>query len=126
MYNVNKEEHPTYGNVITISIEDIGEFTLPFDAVKKARSIKTSWKTSGKIRFLINNQILNIKQVESWSIHEYRELPKCYMCPAILTGKEIFLHAHCREHVFCSQSCADKDYKYYLENLDEEHECDYL
>ena len=125
MYNVIKETSDTYGNIISINTEDIGEFELPFDAIRLALSIKRQWIISGKIRFLINGQVMSARQAESWANKEYKALAKCSGCPTILNGKDVYTNPHCGIKLFCSQLCADKDYKYYLENLDEEFECDY-
>jgi predicted RNA-binding Zn-ribbon protein involved in translation (DUF1610 family) len=126
MYKVYKETHSKYGNVIVINTEDIGEYELPFEAVNNAKSIKRLWATDGKVRFLINGQVLSINKLDSWANKEYKELSICSSCPNILNGKVVFTMPHCGIKLFCSQSCADKEYKFYLENLDEEEECDYL
>lgn len=125
MYNVTKGGDSKYGNVVIITTEDVGEFELPFAAIQKARNLKRNWDTSKKIRFLINEQVFSINQLDSWAHNEYKSLSKCGSCPAILHDKEVFTHAF-SDKLFCCQLCADKDYKYYLETLDEEHECDYL
>jgi hypothetical protein len=125
MYNVNKDTHSKYGNVIVITTEDVGEFELPFHAINKARSLKREWVSTKKIRFLVNEQVLSINQLDSWAHNEYKSLAKCNMCPAILHDKNVFTHPFCNEKLFCSQECADKDYKLYLEKLEDEEECDF-
>lgn len=125
MYNVIKNVDSKYGNVIVITTEDVGEFELPFPAINKARVIKRQWETSKKIRFLVNEQVLSINQLESWAFNEYKSLAKCDICPAILHDKNVFTHPFCNEKLFCSQECADKDYKIHLEKLEDEEECDF-
>lgn len=123
MYNVYKEKHSVYGNIIVINIEDNGKFNLPFDAVNKGLTIKRLWKTKSKIRFFINGQIMSAKEAESWANKEYKILEKCTACSNILINKCII---YLNNKAYCSQLCADKDYQYYLDHLDEEVEIDYL
>lgn len=125
MYNVSKDNNK-YGNVIIISISEIGEFELPFAAIQKAKSLKKEWITNSKIRFLINEQILSTNQLDSWAIKEYSSLIKCSMCPTIINNKNVFTHTYSYDKLFCSQGCADKDYILYLEKLEDEEPIEYL
>lgn len=125
MYTVIIDTNSKYGNVIVIETNAIGEYELPFDAILKAKSLRRKMNTSKKIRFLINEQVLSLNQLDSWAFNEYKSLSKCTNCPAILHDKEVFTHAFCKEKLFCSQHCADEDYKLYLEKSEDEHECDY-
>jgi hypothetical protein len=112
MYTVSTGADSKYGNIVIISTIDIGEYELPFDAVRKAKSLRREMNTTKKIRFLVNEQVLSLTQLES-------------NCPVILHDKEVFAHAFSKEKLFCSQYCADEDYKLYLEKTEDEYECDY-
>lgn len=126
-YSVSRQNDPKYGNVIIISIDNDGEFETPFQAVNKLRNIKRLWKNEDpktKIRYLIDGQILTLSQTETWSNNEYKELPKCESCAKILR-EQVFTHALCGKNLFCSQACADKNYKFItdLQEEEEEYEC---
>jgi hypothetical protein len=125
MYTVSTGADSKYGNIVIISTIDIGEYELPFDAVRKAKSLRREMNTTKKIRFLVNEQVLSLTQLESWAYNEYKSLSKCTNCPVILHDKEVFAHAFSKEKLFCSQYCADEDYKLYLEKTEDEYECDY-
>lgn len=125
MYNVTKGGDSKYGNVIIINIEDNGEFELPFAAIQKARAIKREWLNGKKIKFLINEELYSINQLDSWAHQEYKALPKCESCAKILKD-QVYTHPLCGANLFCTQACADKDHKYLVDKRDgeEEHEFD--
>lgn len=125
MYSVNKITNKQYGNVIQISRTEISEFKNPFQAVNKALTLRRLWIDATKIRFLIDGQIMSKKDAERWSNEEYKFLPKCENCATILVGK-VYNHSFSGNNLFCSQSCADKNYLFKMEKLDEdERECDF-
>ena len=124
MYSVSQKTTEQYGNVIEVSREDASQFETPFQAINKALTLRRLWVNGGKIRFLIDGQIMTAKQAESWAIHEYKSLPKCEGCAKILNGN-IYSHSLSRGHVFCSQACADKDYLFQMEKINDEEECDF-
>lgn len=126
MYNVSRSNHTKYGNVVEIIRDDNGLVESPSMAYNIALMIRNSWKKEGakKIRFLIDDQILNSSQTESWSITEYKNLPKCFACASIL-HEDVFTHVLCRENLFCTQRCADKDYQEQMDKINDEEECDF-
>lgn len=125
MYNVTTGGDSKYGTIVIITIDNVGEFELPFDAIRKAKSLRKAMNTTKKIRFLIDEQVFSLNQLDSWAFNEYKSLSKCNNCPVILHDKNVFTHPFCREKLFCSQVCADEDYKLYLEKTEDEEECDY-
>lgn len=127
MYNVTVNDHHLYGQIIEISIIDIGNYLSPFQAINVARTIRRTFLEQNitKIRFLINEQILTIKQLEKWALEEYKTLPKCADCFSILQ-LEVFTHQYCGKNLFCSQRCADLDYLKEIEKRNDELEIDYL
>lgn len=68
---------------------------------------------------------MSLKQAEHWAYEEYKALPKCKTCAQILDGN-VYSHQLCRSGLFCSASCADKDYLEEVEKLKDEEEIDYL
>lgn len=126
MYNVSRQSHPKYGNVIEIKRVEIGSYHTPSMAYNAAEKSRRLWREEGakKVRVLIDDQLLTIKQAESWSITEYKSLPKCAHCSAILND-DVFTHQLSREHLFCSQLCADADYRIQTDKLSDEYECDF-
>lgn len=127
MYNVSKIIHEKYGNVIHITREEFGEYNTPFDALYKAIKLRRLWLEEGaiNIRFLVDMQIMILKQIESWANQEYKELPKCEECAKIL-GENVFTHKYCKTNLFCSQLCSDKNFDFHISKYDDEIDCDYL
>lgn len=124
MYSVEKDYTEQYGNVIKINRCTESSFETPFQAFNQALTLLRLWKDGGKIRFLVNGQILTKKQTEKWSNEEYKSLPKCENCAKILSGS-IYTHSLSRGYIFCTQGCADKDYVFKVEQLEDERECDF-
>lgn len=127
MYNVCRKIHDVYGNVILVSIEETGEFKSPFKAAEQVKSLRRLWLEDGSVRvkILINNQILTVKELDKWSANEYNFLPKCHYCVTILNN-EVFTHQLCGNNLFCSQECANRDYSLKIEEMNSEEEIDYL
>ena len=127
MYGVNKITHKVYGPVVTVDRAENGSQITPFQAVQLALRERRLWQETGvkKIRFLIDGQIMSLKQAEHWAYEEYKSLPKCKGCAKILDGN-IYSHQLCSSGLFCSTSCADKDYIEEVEKLKDEEEIDYL
>jgi hypothetical protein len=127
MYLVLRKKHEQYGNVIEIVKDDVGEYKTPFLVLYKAKSLRSQWINEGaiKVRFLVDNQILPIKHIDRWANDEYRSLPKCEFCGAILMG-QVFNHQFSQNNLFCSQICSDKDFDFQMEKYSDEEECDYL
>jgi hypothetical protein len=125
MYSVTRQSHVKYGNIIEIGKEDSGDCQTPFQAYNKAKMMRRLWLESdgGKVRILVDGKVMTVAQTEKWSNDEYRSLPKCEACANILRG-DVYTHKFCGSNLFCSQSCADKDYNYRMEKLNEEEECD--
>jgi hypothetical protein len=128
MYLVNKILHDLYGNIIEIVRNDdkIG-YMNPFQAIQMAKKERRLWHESGikKIRYLIDDQIMNVNQIDHWANEEYKSLPKCETCGAIL-GEQVYTHQFCGNNLFCSQSCTDKNYLEQTEKIKDEEEIEYL
>lgn len=126
MYSVKKQVHTQYGNVVEIAREELAEFVSPFDAYRKAVKVYKEWKgnTKIKIRVLVDSQVMTLSDADSWSINEYKTLPKCESCGKILDGK-VFLHQLSGEKLFCSQDCADKDYVIQVEKSNDNEESEF-
>jgi len=126
MYSISRITHEKHGKVVEISRDENGSFETPFWAVEKAKTEKRLWLTEGakKVKFLVDNKILTLSELESWGHHEYQTLPKCYSCAAILK-ETVFTHKLCGTNLFCSQDCADKDFVRLTEvdNDESEFEC---
>lgn len=127
MYNISQLNHIKYGNVIEISRQEVGEYPTPFNVINKALTMRRLWmeKDKIKVKFLIDNQVLTVKQIEHWANEEYKSLPKCQACGQILNGN-VYTHKLCGSHLFCSQACADQDHLIKVEKINDEEECDYL
>lgn len=126
MYSVQKKKHERYGNVIEIIREDSDKYITPFQAVNQARSIRRTWIEEGatKVKILIDGQVLTLPQMESWAIKEYNSLPKCEECGKILGG-DVFTHSLSGDKLFCTQTCADKNYSFVLERFNDNEESEY-
>lgn len=127
MYNISRQTHEVYGNIIHISIEEKGSYNNPFETVNNVKLIKRLWLEEGvpKVRILINNQILTIKEMIKWSIEEYKFLPKCRTCGCIL-ATNVFTHRLCGVHLFCTQLCADINLSFELEKMEDEEDIEFL
>lgn len=127
MYIVSKQNHETYGNIISILIEENGIYESPFQAVNQVKLLKRLWLEEGgtRVRILINNQILTIKEMEKWSAEEYNFLPKCHACGCILSTK-IFTHRLSGTNIFCSQKCTDINFSFEIEKINDEEDIEYL
>jgi hypothetical protein len=123
MYSVSRQDHPTYANIVLIIREDNGMYATPGLAYNYAMMCRRRWRDEGakKVRFLIDDQIMNPAQAEVWAKTEYQSLPKCFNCGAILHGN-VFTHPQCESKLFCKQTCADQDYQIYMDNLLDEEE----
>ena len=126
MYVVARSSHPQHGSIITIEREMNGSVLTPFQAVHCACKERRLWMEAGakKVRILVDDQLLNVKQAEHWAIEEYKTLPKCFDCAKVL-NEDVITHRLCPE-LFCSQECADRDYNEQIEKLKDEEEIDYL
>jgi hypothetical protein len=125
MYSVSQKTTEQYGNVIEIAREEVSQFETPFQAFNKSLTLRRLWVNAGKIRLLVIGQIMTAKQAESWAINEYKSLPKCEGCAKILNGN-LYSHSLSSGHTFCSQACADKDFLFKMEKLNDEEEIEYL
>lgn len=127
MYNVSFQSHDKYGQIVTISLEEIGTYLNPFQAANQARLLRRRALESGsvKVRFFIDNEILTIQELENWASQEYNFLPKCFSCGSILKT-QVHTHPLCKTNLFCSQQCADKDYTLENEKMLDLTEIDYL
>jgi len=126
MYRVSKQNHSKYGNVVEITREDSGEYQTPFQAANKALNMRRLWKEEikEKIKLLVDGQILTPTRLESWANEEYKSLPKCEECGKILTG-DVYTHRVCGNNLFCSRVCADKNYDFILEKMNDNDEHEY-
>ncbi len=125
MYNVSHQKHDRYGDIINVCLSEDGEYESPFKAFEKIKQIKRilSEKGISKTRILVIDEILTIKQTEKWAAEQYKELPKCYSCVAILND-DVFTHALKEDVLFCSKKCSDADYFWELEKLNDEEDID--
>jgi hypothetical protein len=129
MYKVTQHTHPQYGNVVEVTREYSGEYQLPHKAFSKVCSLRQAWlqQKQGKIRILIDGQILTKSQAEAWANAEYKSLPKCAECLQPLEmDTPVQTHSLGENKLFCTQTCADKDYLFQMEKMNdnEEHDCD--
>jgi hypothetical protein len=127
MYNVLRKSHELYGEIVLISIEEIGDYLSPFQAANRAKLLRRFSLEKGivKINLLVNNEILTVQDLEIWAKQEYDFLPKCRTCSCILQV-QVYTHPLCKNSLFCSQLCADKDYTSENEKMLDEVEIDYL
>jgi hypothetical protein len=127
MYNVSNQVHELYGEIVTISIEEIGSHLSPFQAANQARLLRRSILEKGakKVKFLIENEILTIHNLENWANKEYKFLPKCFACGSILKT-QVYTHPLCKNNLFCSKECSDMNYTLMNEKMLDEVEIDYL
>lgn len=127
MYSVIKSSHERYGSVIEIVRDENGTLMTPSQARQQASKEKQSWQDVGilKVRYLVDGQVMTIKQVEHWAHEEYKNLPKCNECAKVL-GESIYTHQLSGTELFCTQSCADKNYIEEASKFKNEEEIDYL
>jgi hypothetical protein len=126
MYKVSRQVHEKYGNVVEIIRDDSGSEQTPFQAAQQAIGMRRLWKeeTKGKVRILIDGQVLTTAQAESWSKEEYESLPKCKECGKILSG-DVHTHQLCSSNLFCSRNCADKNYDFQIEKMNDNEETEF-
>jgi hypothetical protein len=125
MYKVQRSTHKKYGNIVEILRAEIGEFDTPFFAVECAKKQRRLWKEEGgeKIRYLVDNQILNSEQLRNWSNEEYESLPKCGWCAKVL-GEQVCTNTLSPGTLYCCQDCSDNDYHRQMDYLNDYEECD--
>lgn len=125
MYNVARTKHSTYGNIIEIIKVEVGEFLDPFKACAQAKKLRKAWMNEepSKIRILVDNQLLTEALVEKWAREEYHILPKCGECNKILLG-EVLTH-NLATGLFCSNLCADRNYNYWLDRMNDNEESEF-
>lgn len=126
MYNIKHYNHPQYNEVLQIEMLEDGRFLNPFQVVRRLEIDRRLLIEAGhKIRILVNNQILTLKQAEQWADVEYKSLPKCEECGIILHGN-IYNHNLSVGVFFCSEKCSTCNYNEKLEKMLDEREIDYL
>jgi hypothetical protein len=126
MYVVSREMHHSYGPLVSIERDANGSAKTPFQAVqcacKEARLLREAG--AKKVRVLIDDKIMTLKQAEQWSDKEYKSLPKCSYCAKIME-EDVFTH-RLSSDLFCSQLCADRDYSERIDKLKDEEDCECL
>ena len=126
MYNCQYKVHEIYGNIIEVSITNIGSFNTPFQLVSHIKTLKKILsKDLKKIKILINNEIVDSKNLDLWAKNEYEFLPKCFNCYSILEG-DVATHRFANGKLFCQQLCADSDFQKELDKTLDEEEIDFL
>lgn len=125
MYKVFRTNHTKYGQVIEIIRDELGEEATPFRAVNRALNIRRLWKeeTNSKVRILIDGQVMHPSQAETWANEEYKSLPKCEECGAILAG-DVYSHS-LSDVLFCSTKCADKNYNFKVDKMSDNEETEF-
>jgi hypothetical protein len=125
MYKISRLSHERYGRVIEIIRDDSEDYMTPFQAVNRAITMRRLWieEEAGKVRILIDGQVMITKRAETWANQEYASLPKCENCSRILNG-QVFNHSLSEVFLFCSERCSDNNFNYLVSQMDEEHECD--
>lgn len=125
MYKVYNTQDKQYGNVVIITQAEDGTIELPFFAVQQALKNRRIWRESieTKVRFLVDNQIMAPAKMEEWARQEYQSLPKCCACAKIL-HEDVYSH-RLSSDLFCTQSCADKDYSSLIERIKDEEEIEF-
>jgi len=124
MFSIKRLQHPDYGSVVVIESVDIGLLPLQVisPAIKEYRAYRQ--QSVNPVRFLINEQIMTLPQMEKWAHDEHRSLPKCQSCAKILVG-EVHPGGFRGDTFFCSELCAHQNYLQELDKIDDEHECDF-
>lgn len=126
-YSIARIEHKKYKFILEVTRDEIGKYKNPFQVFNAGETLRRVYLESDKqkLKFLVDGQVLTLAQFETWANEEYKALPKCQACAAILTD-DVFTHHLAMNHFFCSQTCSDKDYLYCLDRYSDEEECDYL
>jgi hypothetical protein len=124
MYVVRQQQDEKYGNVVVLERQENGILS-PFLALQQVFRQRRLWKESGveRVKLLIDGQIMTTSQAESWSREEYKSLPKCQECGAILS-QDVYTHQFCDDNLFCSQRCADQNYHEKMEKIKDEEDSD--
>lgn len=127
LYSVSRQINLKYGKIIEISKKEGGEYETPFQAYNKAVTLRRLWMEEGaiKIKILVDSKLLTVSQAENWANEEYKMLPKCQMCNAILNGI-VYTHRLSKNYLFCRQECADNHCHFELEKLNDEEDCECL
>lgn len=118
LYSVKIEKDAKYGEIISIS--DSGEFISPFDVLNKLIALKNAFKSKNNktLKYLVHGKIMTLSGVKKWAKDEYKSLPKCKNCAAILL-EDIYKN-NLSTDLFCSQECADANYKELSNKFEEE------
>ena len=125
MYSVRRQIHPQYGPIVEIIREDDSSIATPFLAEHLARKEHQKWREENVMgRFLIDDQIIDLSQLEKWSHDEYQSLPKCQECRSLLLLEEVFPHRYSDTDLFCSQKCSNTNYHRRVDHLNDCEECD--
>ncbi len=125
MYKVSRQTHAKYGQVIEIIRDEPGEEATPFRAVNKALIMRRLWKveSNSKVRILVDGQVMQPSRAETWANEEYKSLPKCEECGALLAGD---VHTHTlSDSLFCTRKCADKNYDFKVEKMNDNEETEF-
>lgn len=113
--------------IIHINRVDGSGYVNPYQVYNAAHTMRrvAQEKDKVKLKFLVDLQVLTLAQLYSWANEEYKSLPKCYYCAAILS-ENVFTHKFRETELFCTQTCADKDYSICVERSNEEEDFEYL
>jgi len=122
MYSVKQITHPSYGVIVAIEHDISSGYVNPYQAMQNVSKLIRIIKESGskKVRVFIDEKVMTFKQAEQWADEEYKSLPKCDCCAAILQ-EDLFTH-NLSVNRFCSQKCADQDYVSRTDKLMEEED----
>jgi hypothetical protein len=125
MYKVERVIDPKYGNTVQITADELGNYDDAFKAERRAKTQYHLMQQQGLegIKFLVDGEILNIKQLEKWANEEYERLPKCGYCGSRL-DEQIYKNELSDHLLFCGKSCSNKDYDLQMAKLMDEHECE--
>jgi len=125
MYRVNSEIHPSYGPLVSIERAANGSCKTPFLAVQMASKEARLLREAGakKVRVLVDDKVMTLKQAELWAEEEYKDLPKCCGCAKIME-EDVITH-RLSSDLFCSQSCADRNYSEIIDKLKDEEDVDF-
>jgi hypothetical protein len=117
-------EHPQYGPVIYV--ENVKQGLFPLQLLQQANKEFHAYQAEANkpIRFLVDEQLLTINQLERWANDEHNQIPKCFQCAQILIG-EVYCGTFHGQHWFCSSLCRDQNFLEEMERINDEHECDF-
>lgn len=90
-------------------------------ASKEARLLREAG--AKKVRVLVDDKVMTLKQAELWAEEEYKDLPKCCGCAKIME-EDVITH-RLSSDLFCSQSCADRNYSEIIDKLKDEEDVDF-